>query len=496
MQLEGLVIPVSFDTGMLLKGVGMITDLIEGAVSATFDWAEGMDKLGDVTGMTAEQTAAWAFVTQKAGVSVDTLANSTVILQKGLFDSKGELSTTGKALTDFGIDIMDVNGNVKDQSALMNDIAAKYASFATQTERVDFLTNIFGRSGAQLVDVFDTLAQEGGIDAVEQKVKDLGLAIDPDRYEQFTRNLEELKLAGTGLAIQFTEQLMPILEEILAWAQQFEGMTPEQIFQKMTDIISTLPEKFSAWANSINWEQVSEDLINGINSIDWAALGQWVRQSSIHIADGLIEIFTEVDWAGLFGAIATAFGNFAAGLGGGDLAALKSVWSDNWNQFKEIAIATISITMTYWEGRWNNAKDVVVKSIGLARAVVTSWLQSVPAAINNYFAQAYANLQGWVTKMVETLATLASALAGAGTAGAGGSGAGLSVGGNASGGSASGLTWVGENGPELVNLPQGSYVNHNQQSNRMAQGPVQAYIDYDELARTMARVLGQQMQRA
>src|SRR5512133_324529 len=235
MQLEGLVIPISFNTALLSKGVDVITDLIGEAVSATFDWAEGMDKLGDVTGMTTDQTAAWSFVAKKAGVEVDTLANSTVIMAKGLFDAEGKLSSTGKALEDFGVSIKDSNGNVKDQNTLMNDIAAKYASFATQTEKVDFLTNVFGRSGANLVDVFDTLAEEGGIDAVSQKVKDLGLVIDPGRYEEFTRNLEEIKLAGTGLAINFTESLMPVLERALAWAQQFQGMTPEQIFQRINE---------------------------------------------------------------------------------------------------------------------------------------------------------------------------------------------------------------------------------------------------------------------
>jgi len=38
----------------------------------------------------------------------------------------------------------------------------------------------------------------------------------------------------------------------------------------------------------------------------------------------------------------------------------------------------------------------------------------------------------------------------------------------ASGGSASGLTWVGEKGPELVDLPGGSYVHNNAESQRMA----------------------------
>jgi len=471
MQLEGLVIPISFNTAMLSKGVDMITDLIGNAVSATFDWAEGMDKLGDATGMNAEQTAAWSFIAQKAGVSVDTLANSTVILQKGLFDSKGELSTTGKALEEFGVSVRDSSGNVKDQSTLMNDIAAKYATFGTQTERVDFLTNIFGRSGAQLVDVFDTLAQEGGIDAVEQKVKNLGLAIDPNRYEQFNRNLEELKLAGTGLAIQLTEALMPALESMLTWAQQFQGMTPEQIFQRMVEIIAGLPEKFSEWAKSINWELVSQDLINGINSIDWNAIGQWVGTSAQLIADGLITIFSGIDWAGVFGAIGTAFMEFATGLVGGDFESFKAVWTANWEQLKTIATTLMDMMKTNFQNALNNIKTAFTNAFNSIKNTISN---SISGAVNDAIAA------------LESLGNAVISAVGGGVA---------SVPGNASGGYAGGMTWVGENGPELVSLPSGSYVNHNQASNRMSNQPTQAYIDYDELGRVLARVLGQQMQR-
>lgn len=46
------------------------------------------------------------------------------------------------------------------------------------------------------------------------------------------------------------------------------------------------------------------------------------------------------------------------------------------------------------------------------------------------------------------------------------------LGGRASGGSmfGSGLTWVGEKGPELVNLPSGSFVHNNKKSEQMASG--------------------------
>jgi hypothetical protein len=457
MQLEGLVIPVSFNTALLSKGVDIITDLIGDAVSATFEWADGMDALGDATGMTSDQTAAWSFVAKKAGVDVGTLANSTVILQKGLFDSEGQLSSTGKALEDFGVSLYDANGNVKDQNSLLKDIGDRYAKFGTQTERIDFLTNIFGKSGANLVDVFDTLATEGGIDSVTDKVKSLGLAIDSDRYEQFNRSLEELKLAGTGLAVQLTEALMPAFESVLQWAQQFAGMTPEQIFMRMTDIISALPEKFSEWAKSVNWEQVSSDLIDGINGVDWNGIGVWVGESAQFIADGLVTIFSGIDWAGVFGSIGTAFMEFSTGLVGGNFEQFKAVWSSNWTQ----------------------AGQIVTQMVNIAKTSVTNWLQSIPSAISNYFSQAFSNLASWVGRMLDTLSSLTFGILSVPQMQSSFVSSGTRPPGRASGGSANGLTWVGERGPELVNLPGGSYVNNNQSSASMG-------IDYYKLASILA----------
>jgi hypothetical protein len=53
----------------------------------------------------------------------------------------------------------------------------------------------------------------------------------------------------------------------------------------------------------------------------------------------------------------------------------------------------------------------------------------------------------------------------------------------ASGGSAGGLTWVGENGPELVNLPNGSNVT------RASDSKAQSQIDYDQMGKAVARHL-------
>jgi len=201
----------------LIASIAAIGVGIGKMVQGTFKWAGELDSLQDVMGVTNKQAAALNFVLHKSGTETETFTKGMVILEKGLVKADGSLDTTGKKLGQFGINALDVNGKVKDQASLINDISNKYNSFGTQTERVNFLTELFGKSGGGLIDVFDTLAGEGGLDKTTDKVEKLGLAIDPQKYENFERNLEEIKLAGLGLAVSFVDFLMPAFTAASRW---------------------------------------------------------------------------------------------------------------------------------------------------------------------------------------------------------------------------------------------------------------------------------------
>lgn len=448
MQLEGLVIPISFNTGMLLDGIKAITGLVTGAVERTQEWTEGLDKLGDVTGMSTDKLAAWSFVAKKAGVDTDTLSNSIVIMAKGLLDSSGELSATGKALEDFGISVKDVDGNVRSQSDLMNDIAGKYAEFGTQTERVDFLTNVFGKSGAQLVDVFDTLAKEGGIDQVKRKVEALGLTLDPTQYEDFQRNLSEVDLTFTGLANAFTGPLMFGAEKLLGtfttWLQSpWVADAVKNIGEKfgvLFDIIANfaasgdisrlwqdlqtflpkldpvaLTQAFEDWVASVDWGRISTTFAQWIKTVDWAGGTRAALDSAVNILQALIDIIGRTNWASLGSTLKAAItGVFRDGIG------------------RAIGEA--------WEGAAVQFWIMVDRLLSNVRSAVSS-------ALN--FGSSYTPYPG------------------------------ASAPHRASGGPASGMTWVGERGPELLNLPSGTQVNNNQASASMG-------FDYYKLASILA----------
>src|SRR3990167_4048900 len=162
--------PLKAGAKLAVAGVAAVVAGITIAVKATMDWAKDLDSLGDVMDGTTDGLAALGFVARKSGVGVDAVAKANVLLNKSLLKSNGTLDVAGKKLKEYGIDVKDANGNVKDSVQLTDEIAQKYAELGTQQERVNFLTEIYGKSGAQMVDFFDTLVAEGGIDKVTQKV--------------------------------------------------------------------------------------------------------------------------------------------------------------------------------------------------------------------------------------------------------------------------------------------------------------------------------------
>lgn len=311
-QLEKLVATLELDTKLFKAGaaaaVAGVAAVVAGmgvAIKATMDWAADIDSLGDVMDGTNEQFAALAFVARKSGVGVDKLTRANVILEKSLLKANGTLDTNGQKLRQYGIHVKDANGLVKDSVQLTDEIAEKYKELGTQQERVNFLTEIYGKSGADMIDFFDTLANEGGIDKVTEKVKNLGLAIDPARYEQFNRNLEELKLIGLGLAVSFTEKAMPAIEKFLEMVTDFAadpdlGKLAKRADTFIGNMLDGLADDVDNWVAGGGADRLSKKIIGFIEDL---GSGEGVKSAALDAAKelgkSLINAFKEIDWEGV-----------------------------------------------------------------------------------------------------------------------------------------------------------------------------------------------------
>ena len=309
MNLETLILPLATEDNAFRAGLSRAIQLVEGAIQqfdkaikATFEWADQLDSLQDIMGVTNKTAAALNFTLRKSGTETDALARGMIILNKGVVDANGKLDTAGKSLQKWGINVFDANDVLKDQETLLGEVADKYASLGTQQEKVNFLTEVFGRSGAELIDFFDTLAADGGIDAVTKKVEALGLAIDPNRYEQFNRNIEELKLVGLSLAVAFTERVMPAIEGFVKTITDFAAdPDPKKLLTSLDsfvgDIIQGLTNKINEWVYGDGPEELSDKIVSWVEDIGTGpGFDSKIAKAGGNLLKALLRVVNEIEW--------------------------------------------------------------------------------------------------------------------------------------------------------------------------------------------------------
>jgi hypothetical protein len=230
------------------------------------------------------------------------------------------------------------------------------------------------------------MAADGGVDAVTKKVEAFGLAIDPARYENFNRSLEELKLIGLGLAVTFTEKVMPVFEGLLTYGQSLQGLS-------FTQVLDKLGEDFKNWADSIDWAGLSAKLIDKISSIDWAGIGVKVGTFFKNIFEGLSIIVQEVDWKGIFNVIGLAFLDFMAGLTGqGSWNNVKATWSANWEALKQIVSQAIQ-----------NVKDTVMNKFNEVKTNIHNKFVEIKSSITNAFREAANIAIGHINSIINAI---------------------------------------------------------------------------------------------
>jgi len=411
--------PLKAGAKLAVAGVAAVVAGITIAVKATMDWAKDLDSLGDVMDGTTDGLAALGFVARKSGVGVDAVAKANVLLNKSLLKSNGTLDVAGKKLKEYGIDVKDANGNVKDSVQLTDEIAQKYAELGTQQERVNFLTEIYGKSGAQMVDFFDTLVAEGGIDKVTQKVKKFGLAVDPARYEKFNRNLEELKLIGLGLAVSFTEKVMPILEGFLNWFGQaadnpkfrmfadaigagiasiptlLQQIAQHPAFQALISAFQQIGEKVSAFIDKVvvkiqAWVQDNLPLIQEFGRV---MMDVWMN----NVLPAVVQA-----WGGIE-PILTGIIDLVLGLAKIVMQVATGDWKGAWTTLKETAVKVFNALVDGVAGIIQAVLTLFGTSVPEIAAKLVEWKNSISTKLGEIAKTFEQKVGGWIRKAVDAL---------------------------------------------------------------------------------------------
>lgn len=215
--------------GVVMGAFGAVSAGVMGAVGAAGagiaafgSWAGTLDSMGDVLGTNADESAALAVAIREVGGNVEGITSQMSFLSRGLLDAKGEMGPTGKVLEGLGISFRDANGEMLPTTDILTQVADKLAGMPDGLEKTALMTDIFGKSGKDLTDVMNNLAN-GGLAKAGEKAKQYGLAIGDEASEgavKFGIQMENMKMGLQGFLVQIGGALMPGLSTLAGKLQE------------------------------------------------------------------------------------------------------------------------------------------------------------------------------------------------------------------------------------------------------------------------------------
>jgi phage-related protein len=213
-----------------------VEKLITGSVDAFENLATSVNQIKRVTGGTTEQVSGMRAAMQLAGVDVNNISSSMTIFSKNMAKAGTDATKTAAMNQLFGQSIKDAHGNIKPMAELLPGLADKFKAMPNGAEKTALATQLFGRSGAQLIPVLNK--GSAGIQELTDKAKGMGLVLDDKATAAVAKNkAEQREFQATlqGLSVTIGQALMPIME---AMASTFR------------DVIAPLIQKVTAWVKS------------------------------------------------------------------------------------------------------------------------------------------------------------------------------------------------------------------------------------------------------
>jgi hypothetical protein len=225
----------SVQRGMKVAGASMVA--LGGAVvgfaalsvKSFAETGDAVQKMAQRTGFSTEALSELSFAAEQSGASIETLEKGVKRMASFIEDGRQGLSTTTRALEAMGVSMEQLIG--LSPEAAFDTLAGAIAGVEDPLRRSALAQDVFGRAGTELLPLLAEGA--GGMAALRQQARDLGLVFDQDGADAAARFGDATNALGKsfdGLKFTVAESIVPMLSELA---------------EKTAGLVS----KFSKWAD-------------------------------------------------------------------------------------------------------------------------------------------------------------------------------------------------------------------------------------------------------
>lgn len=441
---------------------------LAGAVKSAADHADELGKMAQKVGVSVEALSRLEYAGKLADVSLEQLGTGLRKLSQGMLDiAAGRGQQVKTAFDALGISVKNANGTLRASDDVLRDVADKFARMEDGTTKTALAVSLFGRAGAELIPLLN--AGKAGLSDMAAEADRLGITISTKTAksaEAFNDNLTRMNAVGEGLANKIMEAVIPSLESLTNTMASPEFQTAivntTTLLTGLADVLARsvilAGELVNVLPKAVNASEDRSLYANLPGYEDFISRHEVGAGGSSGIGGG----------PGSFAGMQAAFGVKAGGATApftpiitGASGAKKALieLTDTGDRYTETATRMTQQIGEGLGGAFSRLADAVLSGNDALSSTVDILMdlgkQLVQAGIQSFFTNLFSG------------ALMPGMGLGSGAVGRG------VYGGNTgffpgfpglAGGTDNwrgGMTWVGENGPELLNLPRGSQVIPN-----------------------------------
>jgi hypothetical protein len=190
--------------GLIISG-GAFVGLVKGAI----DSADAFGKMSDQTGIAANTLQAYVNAGKLAGVSQETIDKGLRRLAQSMREADQGVATYKDSFDALGISVRTVDGTFKTSEQVLGEISDKFATMENGATKAALAMEIFGRSGASLINLLN-----GGAASLTE----FNYAVSNEfaqNAEFFNDQIAVLGIRFDGFRKQLTDALLPALNTIV-----------------------------------------------------------------------------------------------------------------------------------------------------------------------------------------------------------------------------------------------------------------------------------------
>lgn len=278
------------------------------AGSYTAGFGDTVAKTSQEVGMTTQHFQEMRHAAELAAVDLGTLRTGVRRASRNFKDFVNGEGEARDAIAALGIQATDSEGNLRPMIELVQESAGAFAEMENETRKVALANEIFGRSGAKLLPLFNQGAE--GFAEMRQEAHDLGIVMDDEVVQASARWQDQLlrvERSTQSFVFELGARVIPLVNEAADAYIEWAAANREVIERRINEFMDALvPKLKSAWRWTRDLASTADDLAQSMGG--WAEVlsmltktftalsAAFVASKVIGIAKGLVMMGSNLGW--------------------------------------------------------------------------------------------------------------------------------------------------------------------------------------------------------